>query len=167
MKGLGEHKGPTFDDDTDITARTDETDLEPLENILNLTVFDIEFNHSEISRNILKMDNPMESAVQTFVTIDFFNHDTANTDVKSGFNPTISQKFSFRNKVEEFYISHLSKEVMNVEVYILKGKHPEKIGKAELILNRILNGDTAKYPATIYSETTQSIIGKLQYKMAM
>jgi hypothetical protein len=56
---------------------------------------------------------------------------------------------------------------MNVEVYILKGKHPEKIGKAELILNRILNGDTAKYPATIYSETTQSIIGKLQYKMTM
>jgi hypothetical protein len=89
MKGLGEHRGPTFDDDTDITARTDETDLEPLENILNLTVFDIEFNHSEISRNILNMDNPMESAVQTFVTIDFFNHDTANTDVKSGFNPTI------------------------------------------------------------------------------
>ena len=36
------------------------------------------------------MDHPMESAVQSFVTVDFFNHDTQNTEVKSGFNPRLN-----------------------------------------------------------------------------
>jgi len=50
MKGIGQAPGVSFDDDTDdFTARTGETDLEPLENILDLTIFDIEFNPKEIT----------------------------------------------------------------------------------------------------------------------
>jgi hypothetical protein len=48
LKGLGEYKGPSKDEDSvseAFTARTGETDLDPLENILDLTIFDIEFYH--------------------------------------------------------------------------------------------------------------------------
>jgi hypothetical protein len=52
LKGLGEYKGPSKDEDSvseAFTARTGETDLDPLENILDLTIFDIEFYHQIIA----------------------------------------------------------------------------------------------------------------------
>jgi hypothetical protein len=52
--------------------------------------------------------------------------------VKSGFNPNFTQKFSFRNTVDEFYLNHLQSNMMIAEVYLLLGKknQPEKIGEA-------------------------------------
>ena len=44
LKGLGEYKGPSgLDQDSDAeTARTLETDIDPLDNVLDLTIFDID-----------------------------------------------------------------------------------------------------------------------------
>lgn len=115
------------------------------------------------------MDHPMESAVQSFVTVDFFNHDTQHTEVKSGFTPKLNQKFSFRNNADDFYLSYLESEMMVVEVYMIMGKRgqPEKIGEAKLVLSTVIAGDTSKYPAKIYSEKLGRNLGTLIFRLKM
>ena len=44
------------------------------------------------------------SAVQTFCTVDFYNHDTKSTDLAEGFDANYSTQFAFKNNVDDFYI---------------------------------------------------------------
>lgn len=122
-----------------------------------------------IAKQILNMDHPMESAVQSFLTVDFFNHDTQHTEVKSGFSPKVNQKFSFRNNADDFYLNYLQSQMMVVEVYMIMGKRgqPEKIGEAKLVLSTVITGDTSKYPVRIYSEKHGKNVGTLIFRLKM
>jgi len=43
----------------------------------------------------------------TFITVDFFNHQTQCTSPIEGINPHFDIRFSFKVKTNEFFISHL------------------------------------------------------------
>lgn len=65
-KPIGDFRGGGVDDDSMsevMTERTAMADLGPTENILDLTVFEIEYDQQIIAKQILNMDHPMESAV--------------------------------------------------------------------------------------------------------
>ena len=70
---------------------------------------------------MLGMKFALPSAVQTFVTFDFFNHDTKNTDISNGYEPEIDTIFSFKNNVDDFYLNYLGKECILAEVFTVKG----------------------------------------------
>lgn len=61
--------------------------------------------------------NPMK--VQTFLSVDFFNHDSKITDLAEGFNPNYQTVFRFKNKADGFYIKHLDKEAVLVDVFAI------------------------------------------------
>ena len=44
---------------------------------------------------------------QTVLAIDFFNHDTKNTDTCFGVEPNYNTLFRFKNTVDNFYLKHL------------------------------------------------------------
>jgi|APSaa5957512535_1039671.scaffolds.fasta_scaffold60214_1 hypothetical protein len=75
---------------------TTESDILPLENVLDLRVSEIEFEKSQIN-DVLGMREALDNAIKTFVTLDFFNHDTRNTDMITGYNPNFKTLFSFKN----------------------------------------------------------------------
>ena len=60
--------------------------------------------------------------VQTFLSVDFFNHDSKITDLTEGFNPNYQTVFSFKNKADNFYMKHLDKEAVLVEVFAIPPK---------------------------------------------
>lgn len=60
----------------------------------------------------------LPGAVQTFVTIDFYNHDTRNSDLAEGFEPNYSTQFSFKNIVDDFYVTYLEKNTVTVEFFL-------------------------------------------------
>ena len=102
--------------------------------------------------NFLGMKNALPSQVQTFVTVDFFNHATKHTDLSSGYEPDVSTMFSFKNQVDNFFLSYLQKEYILIEVHLVKGslaagggsqKHIKKIGEARLPLTKLLEKDTS------------------------
>jgi hypothetical protein len=89
----------------------------------------------------LGLENAPSGAIQTFVTVDFFNHDTQHTDINSGYTPQFNTQFVFRNKVDDFYIKYLHKEYIIAEVFAVKGHGTmvtEKIGEAKLPLRDVL-----------------------------
>jgi hypothetical protein len=40
----------------------------------------------------------------TFVTLDFYNHDTETSQLAEGYRPLYNTQFSFKNRVDDFYV---------------------------------------------------------------
>lgn len=133
-------------DDDEFSVMTEESDIQFLENVLDLKVAKIQLQPSLIN-DILGMRDPMESSVQTFITLDFFNHDTKPTEMVFGYDPDIDTIFSFKNNVDNFYLKYLEKEHIVAELFILKsgtggqGKHSVKIAEAKLPLSPLLSNE--------------------------
>lgn len=70
---------------------------------------------------ILGMKDALPTAVQSFITVDFFNHDTKNTDLCSGYEANFNTIFSFKNVVDDFYLKFLAKEYIMAEVFLVRG----------------------------------------------
>ena len=61
---------------------------------------------------VLGMRDALANSVKTFITLDFFNHDTRNTDMITGYDPKFKTLFSFKNAVDDFYLKHLHQETI-------------------------------------------------------
>jgi hypothetical protein len=84
-------------------------------------------NPSTLKEEVI--DIPLNSAnVQTFLSVDFFNHDSKITDLTEGFNPNYQTVFSFKNKADSFYMKHLDKEAVLVEVFAIPPKTKSDAG---------------------------------------
>ena len=81
---------------SEFSILTQESDIRPTENILDLRLSSMKLHPLQVN-NFLGMKNALPSQVQTFVTVDFFNHATKHTDLSSGYEPDVSTMFSFKN----------------------------------------------------------------------
>ena len=51
------------------------------------------------------------------MAVDFYNHETKNTDIAEGFEPIYNTLFSFKNMSDDFYIKFLEKDNILVDVF--------------------------------------------------
>ena len=79
----------------------------------------------------------------TFVTIDFYNHNTETSQIAEGFKPLYNTQFSFKNKVDDFYVQYLQKQTVKLDFYISKNNAAIHIGRAEVFLREIVERETA------------------------
>ena len=86
--------------------------------------------------------------IQTFLAVDFFNHDTKSTDITMGLEPIYNTLFSFKNTVDNFYVKYLEKDTILVDFfYVPKSENPGaaagavKLGSARLPLVKLLDKD--------------------------
>lgn len=105
---------------TEFSVLTAESELLPQENVLDLRISEMEFNATHINK-ILGMKDAAPAAVQTFATVSFFDHPAHNTDLSTGYKPDVSTIISFKNVVDDFYLTQLRTEHILVEVFIIKG----------------------------------------------
>jgi hypothetical protein len=78
----------------------------------------------------------------TFVSLDFYNHDTETSQIADGFKPLYNTQFSFRNKIDDFYVQYLMKNTMKMDIYISKNNAAIHIGHAEIFLREIMERET-------------------------
>jgi hypothetical protein len=71
---------------TEFSIATNESDILPKENVFDLIISKAAFDHNRLTQ-ILGNKELIPSAVNTFVTVDFYNHDTRNSDLAEGFEP--------------------------------------------------------------------------------
>lgn len=102
---------------TEFSAVTNESEMAPQENKMDLIVNVANFDKQRLSQ-ILGNKELLASAVQTFITVDFYNHDTRHSDLTEGFEPNYSTQFSFKNNVDDFYIRYLEKNHIVVEIFL-------------------------------------------------
>lgn len=117
------------------------------------------------------------SQIRTFVSVDFYNHDSKSGDQCETWEPIYNTLFSFKNVVDDFYIQHLEKECIIVDVFGVPPPTTDdrhaigviKIGTARLPLARLIDGDHSFQISEIihHNEQGEFAIGKLSYKMRM
>ena len=90
---------------SEFSAMTNESEVRTDENVLDFVVQDAEY-YFEAFRQVLDERELMlhQKTLITFATIDFYNHDTETSQIAEGFRPLYNTQFSFKNKVDDFYV---------------------------------------------------------------
>ena len=153
---------------------TDESEVSPQENVMDLIVSRATFDRQRLSQ-IMGNKEILPSAVQTFMTVDFYNHDTRHGDLAEGFEPNYSTQFSFKNTIDDFYIQYLEKNILTIDVFITRAQNAIKIGSAKIVLSKVIEKDHTFQAQEIFHEGGVGSselgggysIGKIFYKMRM
>lgn len=77
--------------------------LDVQENILEFKVISVQFDRVRLSAIT-------QDLLQTFIGVDFYNHDTKHTDTVQGFDCNFETLFEFRNVVDDFYLNFVSQQ---------------------------------------------------------
>ena len=139
----------TGDIDTmsDFSVESHQSALLPKENL-----FDIRFSTGSFDRDalclVMQCDSASlaESQFQTLLSVDFYNHESKNSERCDGLSPIYNTVFTFNNQVDDFYMEFLRKEFLNVDVLAVppnkKGsKKLIKLGSAKIPLEQLIRGD--------------------------
>lgn len=128
---------------SEFSAVTNESEVSPQENILDILISKASFDQSKLAQ-ILGGGSAREvlpSAVQTFVTVDFFNHETKHGGLCEGFEPAYQTQFSFKNSIDDFYLQHLEKSTLILEFFMTRAQNAVKIGSAKVALSKLIERD--------------------------
>lgn len=72
---------------SEFSVLTEESEINPMENILDLRISEVSFDNHKIIDKIFSLRESMASAIKTFVTVDFFINESKTTDMKEGYEP--------------------------------------------------------------------------------
>ena len=81
-----EKKEDINDADSEFSYATEEPGLKPEENILDLAIDNAEFYGDMLRQEVDLLDYTSKNFA-TFLTVEFYDHDTKVTDVSEGFTP--------------------------------------------------------------------------------
>jgi len=115
VHGLGGMR-KEFDQESMMSVYTDESEILPTENLLDLRITTANFKRQQVSMIVNR--ELMPAQVQTFLSVDFYNHDSKNTDMTESYEPVVNTLFSFKNVVDDFYIKHLEQDHILVDVFM-------------------------------------------------
>ena len=102
--------------ESEFSYATLETDLKHEENILDLAIDKAEYYNNSLLQ-VVESDVVSEKGFLTFFTVEFYDHDVKATDVTSGLEPGYSTLFSFKNKIDDFYIQYLQTNRIKLELF--------------------------------------------------
>ena len=127
--------------------------------------------------NIAEIAKTANQGLITLCTLDFYNHRTETTQMGEGLRPNYQTQFSFKNKVDDFYVSFLQRQPLKLDIYISRNNSAVHMGHAEVLLRSLIERETmssAKTPLiqdfiTVYGVGADGnkAIGTIQYKMRL
>ena len=88
---------------TEFSVVTEESEIMSSENVLDLVIGVANLDSNRLCQ-VLNNRELLPSSLLTFMTVDYYNHDTRNSELAEGFEPNFSTQFSFKNHVDDFYI---------------------------------------------------------------
>ena len=163
---------------SEVTTRTDDSELGPQDNLLDLRISSATFNRTQVTQLLTAGKQEVDpSTISTFLAVDFYNHDTKNTDMTFGLEPIYNTLFSFRNTVDDFYIKYLERDIILIDIFYIPKSPPGqqklatgalKLGSAKLPLNKLLEQDysfQAQEIVHIGEGQVEVPIGKVFYRM--
>lgn len=131
-----EQAGIKYDDTTSV-FEVEESEVKELES--NENYFDLYLGHISIDESML-LKNPQNkiknvSHFVSFVTVDFFNHETQHSDFAEGVMKKLGNNYSFRVEVNTYFLKYLSKNAINLELWSPQGTATVLLGKGKIYLS--------------------------------
>ena len=133
---LTEALPPATPEPADAAAGVDEDyGLGPGENILELTVHEL-----TLERTALRG----EQQPTTFLTVDFFEHETQATPLVAGFAASVAQTYEFVVLVDSMFIQFMELDCLRVDLNVAHGLDFRTLGALAFPLRRILDAAPAR-----------------------
>lgn len=111
--------------------------------------------------------------VLTFLTVDFYNHDTQHSSIAEGVHTNYNFQISFKVLIEEVFLQYLEHDFIKIELYVSEGMDAFLVGKANISLKDLTNkmlgegiAPALSSSLTLYGENNE-IIGVLNFRMRM
>jgi len=106
-------------------------------------LFDIRFSQAQFDRSLLQALMPLEEGAElmTFLSCDFYDHDSRESEQVPGYDPIYNTLFSFKNTMDDFYVKHLESDYLTVDVFANVRNKTLKVGTARIVLSVVLQGD--------------------------
>jgi len=140
-----------IDDDvvSEFSAMSNESEIRADENILDFKIEDAEFYSDNFSQVTALGQNAYSGAPgQSFVTLvtcDFYNHGTETSQMADGMRPNYQTQLSFKNKVDDFYVTFLQKQCLKMDVYLSKNNAAVHMGRCEVMLKELVEREIASH----------------------
>ena len=151
----------------DVTSKPpvdDMADLSPGENIFELRLMSVDVDADKIGEK-----NP-----ETFMTVDFFEHETQTTPVQQDLSVSTEHTLQFIVKADDFFLGYLDTKRLPVELHKSLGMDFSTIGVANINLSWVLDdtlaGRTAEAPAEHFCDVigrSGEVIARLRYAAYM
>ena len=120
------------------------------ENALDLYV-----THAKIDQEFARQNLKVEpDNLMTFITVDFFYHETQASNLMENYRPNYNLQLSFKITVNEHFIKYIQEEYINVDLYYSFNGEGKILGKGKIPLSQIITAET--------NETTRIIVGYCQ-----
>jgi hypothetical protein len=100
------------------------------ENVLELTLHSVAVDRAAVRG---------EAHPTTFLTVDFFEHETQATPLASGFSPEIEQAYEFVVLVDNLFLQYMETDFLRFELNVAHGLEFRKLGAAAFPLRRLLH----------------------------
>lgn len=115
------------------------------------------------------------SKMLTFVTVDFYNHETLHTNICEGSTPNYDYQFTFKVVMDDFFFHYLGTGFIKIEIYAAQSQSPVILGQAHIKLSDLITlnqreGVSAVVSATIplYLDNDMNrVISSIEYKMRL
>jgi len=111
--------------------------------VLDLVLQDAEFYFDSFKQVLDERELFLhQKTLITFVSVDFFNHDTETSQAAEGYRPLYNTQFSFKNRIDDFYLQFLQKNCLKLDVYISKNNAAIHLGHAEVYLRELVERES-------------------------
>ena len=114
-------------------------DVSQEQNFLDIIVKDAEYYFESFKQVLGDRESQLyQKSLVTFVTIDFYNHNTETSQLSEGFRPLYNTQVSFMNKVDDFYVQSLQKDYLKIDAYISKNNSVIHLGHCRVLLRELI-----------------------------
>jgi hypothetical protein len=147
---------PVVVEEEDVAGEEDDIPgLGPDENIAELHL-----EHLSLEKAALRG----ESNPNTFLTVDFFEHETQATPLAAGWSVDLSQTFEFVVAVDNLFIQFMELDCLRLDLHVAHGLDFRTVGSAAWPLRRVLDvprGQRAREAATSHAVQFRATNGEV------
>ena len=155
-----------------------DTEIGTGENVLDLWLGEAEFYEVAVSQ-IMGQNYYNEQGFASFLTVDFYNHETQTSSFSEGLKPVYNVHISFKVNVDDFFLQFLERDGITFEANSARGQQHVTFGEGRIPLKELLEragpmSETsnrtsiieAAAPVVSVSDQKTSI-GVIRYKLRM
>ena len=156
---------------TEFSYDMSESQYHQNENAVDLVMLQGKFDVDAI-KNTLGVAN--ENDIMTFITVDFYFHETQTSNLVNGVHPNYNLQLTFKVDEDERLIEYFNDECIIVDVYCLLNEEHVHFGKGSIQLNQLIIKESGVGSRVVkgycdikYVNNEAIKIGSVKYKMRM
>ena len=136
-----------------------ESELRVGENRLDVWIGQVELHPNSLVQVLDQADFSISSCnIVTFLTLDFYNHDTQATPIMEGLNPNYNVQLAFKVNVDDFFLQYVEKDALYLDVYMTKGRNSVIIGRAKVFLYDLLERSSVLAEAAMTTPAVDTMV---------